>query len=97
MTWKGRTISILLKTNAMFCRRGWRSHELSDGLEDDGELLVVLAKLAFEIGEFAGQVFVRRHNSAQADEGPHDRDVDFDGTVAIEDAGEHGHALFVKA
>ena len=59
-----------MKTNAPFCRFGRRNHELPDGLENDSELLVVLAELAFEIVEFAGQVFVRGHDFAQPDEGP---------------------------
>ena len=31
---------------------------------------------------------------SQANEGPHDFDVDVDGPLAVEDAGEHGDALF---
>jgi len=46
---------------------------MSDGLEDDRELLVVLAELAFQVVELASQIPVRGHNLAQTHEGPHDR------------------------
>src|SRR5262245_48893881 len=70
---------------AFFGRAGRRRHQLPDGLEDDLEVLVVLAEFLFHFFEFGGKVFVGREDFAQADESPHDRDVHLDGPGAVED------------
>ena len=44
--------------------------------------------------EFRGEFFVEGKCFAKADENAHDDDVDLDGARAVEDAGEHGDALF---
>ena len=82
-----------MKADAGFWRCWWWGHELPDGLEHDGKLLVVLAQLAFELVELASQVFVGGHELAQPHEGAHDGNVNLDGAVAVEDAGEHGNTL----
>ena len=41
----------------------------------------------FELRELASQVFVDGDDSAKAEEGPHDGDVDLDCSIAIENAG----------
>lgn len=74
----------------MFWRRFW-GHEFADGVEDDLELPVVFL---FERVEFFGEVGLGRQYPAQADEGPHDGDVDLYGAGAVEDARQHGDALF---
>jgi hypothetical protein len=46
--------------------------------------------------DLAPEVFMDGQHLAQLGERPHDLDVDLDGSVAIESAGKHGHALFGK-
>src|SRR5574337_1256971 len=60
-----------------------RRHELSDGVEDDLELGVVLFLQAVEP---ARKIPIRSNEPAKMDKGPHDLDVDLDGTLAIQDA-----------
>ena len=71
-------------------------HELSDGGEDRGELLVVVGELAFEVVEFAAQVGVGGKDLAEADEGAHDRDVHGDGSLASQYRRQHGDALLAE-
>ncbi len=65
-------------------------------LEYDPNLLVVVAELAFEIGELASQVFVRGQNFAELRERPPDRDVEFDSAVAPNQA-KAGHPQWLGA
>src|ERR1051325_787554 len=69
-------------------------HELAEGVEDDGEFLVVVEEFAFEGVEFGAEVGVGGEKLAEADEGAHDLDGDGDGGGAAEDGREHGDALF---
>ena len=64
--------------------------ELLNGIEDDGELLVVFILDGLD---FFGEVAIRVHEAAQLDEGAHDGDVHFHGPSGAKDAGEHGEAL----
>lgn len=41
-------------------------------------------------------ILVNEHQFSKFAECPHDLDIDFDGLVAIEDAGEHGNSMFGK-
>jgi hypothetical protein len=49
--------------------------------------------LTFEFGELLRQVPVQGEGLAKADERSHNSNVDLDGAIAFEHAGEHGHAL----
>ena len=69
----------------------WGGHELADGVEDRFELEVVFA---FEGVELPGEVGVCCEHPAEVDEGTHDLNIDLYGAGAVEDAGEHGDALF---
>ena len=67
----------------------WR-HELADGVEYHLELAVVFL---LDRSEFARQVPMRSQQLAQPEERPHDRDIDLDGTLALQNTGEHRHAM----
>ena len=44
-------------------------------------------------GELAIEFFVRFEHLPQSHEGPHDRDVNFDGLFAVQDTRKHRHTL----
>ena len=66
---------------------------MGDGLEDAAELFVVQPEPALDGVNFASELFVPGRDPRQLDESTHYGDVDPDGAVAAQDAGEHGHAL----
>ncbi len=86
-------VSLMKEADARFACGQWRDHQLPNGLENSLEVLVVLARFAFKFFELAGEIFVRGHNFAEPHEGAHDRDIDFDRTVAPEYARKHSYAL----
>src|SRR5678816_1474112 len=59
------------KTDRFAALQRRRRHELADRIKHDFELRVVLA---LECCELASQIYVRRKDSAEADERPHDLD-----------------------
>lgn len=68
-------------------------NQLLNGVENYFKTLIVLA---LQLPDFQCKVLIRFHQSAQGYKGAHDSNVGFNGTRAIEDATEHGHALFGK-
>jgi len=66
-------------------------HELADGIEYDLELSVVSF---LQRGELACEIGVGCEHLPQAHESAHDFHIDQDGSLAPQDAGEHGDALF---
>ena len=63
-------------------RSGWR-HQLSDRVEDDPELDVILL---FQFVQTSGQVLVRHDDLPEPHEGSHDFHVDLHGSLASQDA-----------
>ena len=57
---------------------GGRTDELADGIEDDAELAVVFV---LHFPDLLGKVAVRIHQPPELNEGPHDGDVDLDGSL----------------
>lgn len=49
--------------------------------------------LAVMLRHFPGQVLIRGQNLAEPDKSPHDGNVDLNGLLAAENAGEHGDAF----
>jgi len=68
-----------------------RFHEVPNRLEDRLEPRVVLA---LERVQALEEIPVAGSHRPEADEDAHDLDVDLDGALAVQHAGEHGHALF---
>jgi hypothetical protein len=60
---------VLLKFYLSF-RRGIGRNELADGVEDELELLVVLAVFGFERLDFLGEKSVRAHQAAEVERRP---------------------------
>lgn len=77
-----------------------RVHELADRLENAGDHLVVIDKLAtnacFEFLEPPCELLVGSEQLAHARERSHDLDVDRDRALALEHGRQHGNALFGK-
>lgn len=67
-----------------------RLHELADRVKDDGKFMVVLF---FDLLEKAREVLVSYHGLPHLHESPHDRNIDIGRAIAVQNAGEHGHAL----
>ena len=87
-----RSLVFSVKPDFAFGFIGW-GKELANGIEDNFELIVVVT---FECADFTGEFFDRESHLAESDEGPHDANVHCDGTRAIENTGEHGHAFLSK-
>lgn len=68
-------------------------HELPQGVEDDLELRVVSL---LQLVQPADQVLAGAHHPPQADEDPHDLDVDLHGPLAAQDARQHRHSLLAE-
>ena len=75
----------------LFPWRNWGLQHLTKSGENGVEFGVV-ALLHFH--DLAPQIFVRGEHGADLEEGAHDGDVHLDGAIAVEDAGEHGNAVF---
>ena len=67
------------ETDAATFRRG-QCGELSNGVDEPGDRLVMGRELLLEGIELAGQFFVRAQHFAEANEGPYDIDNDFNRT-----------------
>jgi len=73
-----------------FTWRIGRGKELADGIEDDFELLIVAV---FQGTDLADEFLGGKGHLAQADERPHDADIDGYVAGAVEDAEKHGNAF----
>ncbi len=73
-----------------FGRGWWGRHELADGFKEGTDGGIVALEALFQIGQFACKLFVEGQRLAQADEGPHDRDVDLNGLFAPQHARKQG-------
>jgi hypothetical protein len=75
-------------------------HELPDGGENGGDLLVVLGELLvearLELRESPGELAVGAQQLAQLHEGAHDIDTHLHRTGAVEDGGGHDRAVLGK-
>lgn len=60
---------------------GIRSHEITDGIEDDPKLAIVLQLKLFQ---FRSQPGIGGQHLAQPDECAHDLDVDLDGPLTVQ-------------
>ena len=69
---------------------------MSNGFDDLPDFAVVASDAGFEFFKSAGEFAVVVEQVAELDKGAHDGDVDADGALAAQDAGEHGDALFGK-
>ena len=67
--------------------------ELFDGVEDGGEILIVLGVFALQVLDFLGKELVGIHQAAELDEGAHNGDVHIHGAGRAQDGGKHGDAL----
>ena len=79
-----------VKPDLAFGRNGCLEHLPECG--KNGVKLSVVALLQF--GDLATQILVRGKHRTKLKKGTHDRDIDLDSTIAAQDAGEHGHAVF---
>jgi hypothetical protein len=61
-----------------------------DSAKDNLEFCIVAL---FHFFDFSADLVVGGQPLAQLDEGPHDGNVHFDGPLAAQNAGEHGHTL----
>jgi|GEM_PF-2552737 len=66
-------------------------HQGADGFKHDLELGIILF---LHFIQFAGQIFMRRQDFTQFDEGSHDGDVYLNGSAAAQNAREHCDTLF---
>ena len=78
-----------MKADAASGRHG-RGHELANGIEHDLELRIVFP---LQLVHAAGQIGVGRQEAALANEGAHNLDVHLDRALAVQDTGQHGHAV----
>ena len=60
---------------------GWWLYQFPDGVKDDLKLTVVFL---FKFRKFPGQVGMGGQQTPQLHEGPHDGDVDLDGSFALQ-------------
>jgi hypothetical protein len=75
---------------------GWRIwiHQLFDGLDEDHNLIVMIAQLAFKLGYLASQLFISSNNLAELHKGTNDKNADLDRFWRVEDAGGHDGTMF---
>ncbi len=66
---------------------------MADGFEQRVDAFVVVFDLALQLRQLMGQFLVQGERLPQAHKGAHDGDVDLDGALAVQHAGEHGDAL----
>ncbi len=71
-------------------------HQFADGCEYCLEVLVMQGMSFFQFFQAAGKVLVRRKKLTDAHESTHDGDIDLDGLETVENARQHGDALFRK-
>jgi len=63
---------------------------LPDSVKHNPKLIIVLL---FQLFQFSGEILVCCEDLSESDKRPHDLNVDLDCLFAVENAGEHGHAL----
>lgn len=80
---------VLPKADASLRPARWRQDE-AYGLEHRPELAVIFL---FQSIKSSRELGVRRESGTKVHEGTHDLDVDGDGSLTLEDAREHCHAL----
>jgi hypothetical protein len=68
-----------------------RSHELADGLKNNPELIIVFHFHFFQLPQ---KLFVGGHHPTQSYERSHDKNIHFNGPSAVQNGGQHCHALF---
>lgn len=66
---------------------------MADRANHMDELLIVLADMALKLVQPAGQVGIDHEDLPQPHERAHDFDVDLHGPFAVQDTGQHRHAL----
>jgi hypothetical protein len=66
---------------------------LPNCIDNPGDLFVVLADAALELGKFLPQFAIRLESSAKFNERSHDRDIYLYRPRAIQNARKHGDAL----
>src|SRR6266513_6439974 len=71
-----------------------RSHQLPDRFKDRADLLVMFTNAFFEFGKFVRELAICFQRLAQLYERPYNRDVHFHRTLTVQDARQHGEALF---
>ena len=76
---------------------GQRGHELADGLEKGTNVGIMAFDSLLQIGQLAREFFVKRERFTESDESAHDRDIDLDGLLAVENARQHRNALFSES
>ena len=79
-----------MKTDLAFGRK-WGLKHLAEGGKNGLESGVVTL---FHLVNFATQIVVGGEHGADLEEGAHDRDIDVNGAIAVENAGEHSDTVF---
>ncbi len=70
---------------------GWRLrvHELFDCLDQNHDLLVMVAQFSLKLGDLACKLLVSCKHFAELDKGTNHKDTNFDGLWRVQDAGGH--------
>jgi hypothetical protein len=92
----GNLIFFYVKTNLGFGFGRRRSHELTDGFEEGADGSFMALDALFEFRQLVGKLGVTAENPAELNEGANDSDVDLNGALATQHAGEHADALLLK-
>jgi hypothetical protein len=90
-----RRVSLGLKSDAAGFRSR-RLHELTDGIEEGLDMSIMARHDLLQFGKLSRQLFVRRHDVAQPDEGADDKHAHLDGVRTIEHVGRHDCPMLGK-
>ena len=66
---------------------------MNHAFEDGKDLLELFVIFLFETLNLVTKQFVACQDAAKLNEGPHDRNIDLNGSLAPKHTGKHGHAL----
>ncbi len=69
---------------------------MMNGSKESFDVAALVFDFSFEFPKFGGQNLVAHDHFAESNECAHNGYIDLDGSFAIQDAAEHGHALFGK-
>jgi len=67
----------------------WRFDEAADGFEESSDFIVVLFEACLQFGKFSRELLVGSEQFTQLDEGTHNIKAGLDGSVSVEDTGDH--------
>ena len=87
---------LVLPAEADFAAAPWvgrRRHELTDGLDQPPDRVVMSAYSPLQLGKLPGWLLVRGQELAELDKSAHHVDADLDGPGAVEDFSRHDGAV----